>query len=93
MARRAFSEGWVDAEPRPGKRDGAFCMGIRADESRILQNYKPAFGAVSNTFRQLGGGPHGSRARSSRARAAATRAQCRRILGSPRAKKHRGHRR
>ncbi|MBF6592093.1 MAG: oligoendopeptidase F, partial [Ktedonobacterales bacterium] len=26
FAARAFREHWVDAEPRPGKRDGAFCM-------------------------------------------------------------------
>ncbi len=40
LAQRAFAENWIDAEPRAGKRDGAFCMGLRGDESRILSNYK-----------------------------------------------------
>ncbi len=26
FAERAFAERWIDAEPRPGKTDGAFCM-------------------------------------------------------------------
>ncbi len=28
FAQRAFDNGWIDAEPRDGKRGGAFCMGI-----------------------------------------------------------------
>jgi len=58
FARRAFSEKWIDAEPRPGKRDGAFCMGLRGDESRIAQNYKPAFGGVSTLAHELGHAYH-----------------------------------
>ena len=58
FAERAFRERWIDAEPRPGKRDGAFCMGLRADESRILQNYKPAFGGVSTLAHELGHAYH-----------------------------------
>ena len=42
FAARAFDEHWIDAEPRPGKRDGAFCMGLRGDESRMCINYQPA---------------------------------------------------
>ena len=57
-AERAFRENWIDAEPRPGKRDGAFCMGLRADESRIMQNYRPAFGGVSTLAHELGHGYH-----------------------------------
>ena len=45
FAARAFREHWIDAEPRPGKRDGAYCTSIRADESRVFSNFKPAFGA------------------------------------------------
>ena len=58
FALRAFREKWIDAEPRPGKSDGAFCMGVRRGESRILQNYKPAFGGVSTLAHELGHGYH-----------------------------------
>jgi len=58
FAERAFSERWVDAEPRPGKRDGAFCMGVRGDESRILQNYRPSFDGVSTLAHELGHAYH-----------------------------------
>lgn len=57
-AARAFTEYWVDAEPRDGKRDGAFCMGVRRDESRILMNYKPSFQSVSTLAHELGHGYH-----------------------------------
>lgn len=58
FARRAFRERWIDAGPRPGKRDGAFCMGLRGDESRILQNYRPAFSGVSTLAHELGHAYH-----------------------------------
>lgn len=58
FAERAFAERWIDAEPRPGKRDGAFCMGVRRDESRVLMNYKDAFGAVSTLAHELGHAYH-----------------------------------
>lgn len=58
LARRAFGERWIDAEPRPGKRDGAFCMSLRADESRILSNYKPSYGGVSTLAHELGHAYH-----------------------------------
>ncbi|MCX7798889.1 MAG: M3 family oligoendopeptidase [Fimbriimonadales bacterium] len=58
MARRAFEERWVDAEPRLGKRDGAFCASLRADESRILMNFKPSFGSVSTLAHELGHAYH-----------------------------------
>ena len=57
-AARAFTEYWVDAEPRDGKRDGAFRMGVRRDESRILMNYKPSFQSVSTLAHELGHGYH-----------------------------------
>lgn len=57
-ARRAFDERWIDAEPRPGKEDGAFCIGLRGDESRILANYKPVFNGVSTLAHELGHGYH-----------------------------------
>jgi oligoendopeptidase F len=57
-AARAFREQWVDAEPRSGKRDGAFCMSVRGDESRVLANFKPAFGGMSTLAHELGHGYH-----------------------------------
>ncbi|MCW5946414.1 MAG: M3 family oligoendopeptidase [Fimbriimonadales bacterium] len=58
FAKRAFRENWIDAEPRDGKRDGAFCAGVIGDVSRILMNFKPAFGAVSTLAHELGHGYH-----------------------------------
>ncbi len=58
FAARAFRERWIDAEPRPGKRDGAFCMPLRRDESRILANYQPSFKSVSTLAHELGHGYH-----------------------------------
>ncbi len=58
FAERTYREGWIDAGPRPGKGDGAFCMGLRRDESRILHNYKPAFSGVSTLAHELGHAYH-----------------------------------
>lgn len=58
FAARAFQENWIDAEPRAGKRDGAFCMSVRGDESRIMSNYKPAFGGMSTLAHELGHAYH-----------------------------------
>ena len=58
LAERAFSEDWIDAEPRDGKRGGAFCMGLRADESRILTNFEPGFSGVSTLAHELGHAYH-----------------------------------
>jgi pepF/M3 family oligoendopeptidase len=58
FAARAFRERWIDAEPRPGKQDGAYCMSLRGDESRVFANFKPAFGGVSTLAHELGHGYH-----------------------------------
>ena len=58
FAARAFRENWIDAEPRPGKRDGAFCMPLRGEESRILSNYQPGFKSVLTLAHELGHGYH-----------------------------------
>ncbi len=47
FAARAFREQWIDAEPRPGKVDGAFCMPLRKDESRVLANFRPTYEGTS----------------------------------------------
>ena len=58
FAARAFRENWIDAEPRPGKRDGAFCMPLRGEELRILSNYQPGFKSVLTLAHELGHGYH-----------------------------------
>jgi len=57
-ADRAYRENWIDAEPREGKRDGAFCAPMRGDESRILANFTPAYYGVSTIAHELGHGYH-----------------------------------
>jgi pepF/M3 family oligoendopeptidase len=58
FAERAFRENWIDAEPRPGKRDGAFCMGFVKEQSRIMMNFKPSFSSVKTLAHELGHGYH-----------------------------------
>lgn len=59
FTRRAFDQNWIDAEPRDGKRGGAFCMGVPAvDESRILCNFDGSLGQVSTLAHELGHAYH-----------------------------------
>ena len=58
FAARAFREHWIDAEPRTGKIDGAFCAWLRRDESRVFANYKAAFSGVSTLAHELGHAYH-----------------------------------
>ena len=58
LAERAVRERWIDAEPRPGKVGGAFCMPTRGGESRVLANYTPAFDGVSTLAHELGHAYH-----------------------------------
>ena len=58
LAVRSFQEQWVDAQPRAGKEDGAFCMRLRKDESRILMNYKETYNSVSTLAHELGHAYH-----------------------------------
>jgi pepF/M3 family oligoendopeptidase len=55
----AFDGRWIDAEPRDGKRGGAFCMPVvGVDESRILANFDGSFEQVSTLAHELGHGFH-----------------------------------
>ncbi len=58
FAARAFREQWIDAEPRAGKVDGAYCTWLRRDESRVFANFKAAFGGVSTLAHELGHAYH-----------------------------------
>jgi pepF/M3 family oligoendopeptidase len=59
FARLAFDNHWIDAEPRDGKRGGAFCMRIPSvEESRILVNFDGSFDQVSTIAHELGHAYH-----------------------------------
>ena len=58
LAREAYSKHWIDVLPRAGKRDGAFCQPVRADESRIMMNFKPSYNQVSTLAHELGHAYH-----------------------------------
>lgn len=60
FARQAFNESWVDFEPRPGKRGGAFCSNINGiKESRFLCNYQGSMNNIITVAHELGHGFHG----------------------------------
>lgn len=55
FAQRAFEHNWIDAEPRNGKRGGAFCMDVPGvKESRILCNFDGSLDEVSTVAHELG---------------------------------------
>lgn len=55
LAQRAFDSRWIDAEPRKGKRGGAFCMEVPGvDESRVLCNFDGSPDQVSTVAHELG---------------------------------------
>lgn len=55
FAKKAFDQGWIDAEQRDGKRGGAFCMGVAGvKESRVLCNFDGSFDQVSTLAHELG---------------------------------------
>ncbi|GAA4708512.1 M3 family oligoendopeptidase [Brevibacillus fulvus] len=59
-AAKAFDHHWIDAEPREGKRGGAFCHNLHMiGESRILSNFTGSFNDVSTLAHELGHGYHG----------------------------------
>ena len=59
FAERAFDSGWLDAEPRDGKRGGAFCMDIPAtDESRVFCNFDGSLDQLTTIAHELGHAYH-----------------------------------
>ncbi len=60
FAERAFEERWIDAEPRKGKRGGAFNSGLHSiKQCRILCNFNNLFSDVLTLAHELGHGYHG----------------------------------
>lgn len=59
MGERAFSQGWIDVEPRQGKRGGAFCSGVYAlKQSRVLMNFDGSLDNVLTLCHELGHAYH-----------------------------------
>ncbi|MBD3235336.1 MAG: M3 family oligoendopeptidase [Candidatus Eisenbacteria bacterium] len=59
FAHNAFEKKWIDAEPRDGKRGGAFCMRVPGvEESRILCNFDGSFDQLLTVSHELGHGFH-----------------------------------
>jgi len=58
VAETAFRNRWIDAEPRKGKRGGAYCMPIGGGNSRILANFEESFDSVSTIAHELGHAYH-----------------------------------
>lgn len=58
LATRASKECWIDAEPKDGKRGGAYCIHLRGDESRIFMNFAPSFDSVETLAHELGHAYH-----------------------------------
>ena len=59
MAGRFFSEGWIDAEVRPGKRHGAFCASHSPKlHPWVLLSYAGTSRDVSTLAHELGHGVH-----------------------------------
>ncbi len=60
LADKAFTKHWIDAEPRDGKRGGAFCSNLRPiKESRILTNFNGKMKNVTTLAHELGHAYHG----------------------------------
>ena len=59
LASRAFAERWIDAEPRAGKRGGAFCAYLPlVQESRVLVNFDGSLDQVFTIAHELGHAYH-----------------------------------
>lgn len=60
FAEQAFANNWIDAEPRQGKRGGAFCSTCHPiKQSRILSNFTGSIGDVTTLAHELGHAYHG----------------------------------
>ncbi len=60
LFQKAFQENWIDAEPREGKRGGAFCYNIQPiGESRVLSNFSGSFSDMTTLAHELGHAYHG----------------------------------
>ena len=59
MAQRFFDGNWIDADPRDGKRGGAFCAGVTPSTNPfILMSYNDDMRDVTTLAHELGHGMH-----------------------------------
>jgi pepF/M3 family oligoendopeptidase len=58
LAARAFTESWVDAEIRDGKRGGAYCMSVGDGVSRVMMNFDGSHDSVATLAHELGHAYH-----------------------------------
>lgn len=59
FAEMAFTEGWIEAEDRPGKRPGGFCTSFpKSGQTRIFMTYSGTASNVSTLAHELGHGYH-----------------------------------
>jgi pepF/M3 family oligoendopeptidase len=58
LLHRAVGERWIDAQPRAGKRGGAYCMSVRGDESRVMLNFDDSWNGVQTLAHELGHAYH-----------------------------------
>lgn len=58
LVRRAADRAWIDAEPRPGKRQTALSMPMRDGESRLLVNFDGSMDSVLSLAHELGHAYH-----------------------------------
>lgn len=59
FAKMAFDERWIEAEDRPGKAAGGFCVGFpKAEQSRIFMTYKGSPTNVATLAHELGHAYH-----------------------------------
>jgi pepF/M3 family oligoendopeptidase len=58
VVRTAVEDQWLDAEPRPGKVGGAFCMPVQGGVSRVLLNFDSSFDSVQTLAHELGHAYH-----------------------------------
>ena len=58
LAGQAMSDQWIDAEPRAGKRGGAFCAPLVGDRSIVHLNWAGSADSVSTLAHELGHAYH-----------------------------------
>jgi oligoendopeptidase F len=59
FSRKAFEEGWIEAEDRPNKRVGGFCTSMpMSEQSRIFMTYSGTIGNMATLAHELGHGFH-----------------------------------
>lgn len=61
LAQRAFSESWIEAEDRAGKRPGGYCANLpESEESRIFMTFSGSSDNVATLAHELGHAFHSS---------------------------------